>query len=106
MRTIVDQRYLEEFVGAIRRHFPGCPPQEAGTIARHACLRGSGRVGRSAAAKDFAPAAVELAVRAHVRHTQTRYDRLLARGVARDEARAEVGADLAEVMERWLLPSE
>ena len=48
--------------------FPGCPPDEARAIAEHACQENSGRVGRSAAAKEFDPAALRLAVIAHIRH--------------------------------------
>ena len=33
----------------IARLFPRCPPERAEVIARHTALRGSGRVGRSAA---------------------------------------------------------
>ena len=45
--------------------------------------------------------ALDLAVRAHVRHAHTEYDRLLGRGWERAEARAAVAAKVAEVMERW-----
>jgi len=37
-------------------------------IVVHACRRYSGRVGRSAAAKEFRVEAIDLAVRAHVLH--------------------------------------
>jgi hypothetical protein len=100
-RERADEEYLAEFARRIRLGFPGCPAEEAKAIARHACLRHSGRVGRSAAAKDFEPTAVELAVRAHVRHTHTKYDRLLASGHERDEARAAVAAATVECLERW-----
>jgi len=45
--------------------------------------------------------AVELAVRAHVRHEHTPYDELLARGVEREDARVTVRARVEEVVERW-----
>ena len=38
-------------------------------MAKHACEKYSGRVGRSAAAKSFDATAIDLAVKAHVRHT-------------------------------------
>lgn len=100
-RERADDRYREEFAERIRQEYPGCPEQEATAIAEHACEKHSGRVGRSAAARELDVTAIELAVRAHVRHVHTRYDRLLARGRERDEARAEVRLALEEVLARW-----
>lgn len=65
------------------------------------CEKYSGRVGRTAAAKQFNPQAIELAVRAHVRHQYTRYDELLAQGIDRREARGIVGCDVDEKLQRW-----
>jgi hypothetical protein len=45
-----------------------------------------------------------LAVVAHVRHTETRYDELLASGYERREARAEVKQEVEAVLERWSAP--
>ncbi len=73
--------------------------QEA--IAEHACRRYSGRIGRTAAAKDLDERALHLAVRAHVRHRETEYDRFLAQGADRESARAVVGADVERVLESW-----
>jgi hypothetical protein len=100
-RERADARYIEEFSERIRRYCPACPQQEAEAVARYACEKYSGRIGRSAAAKEFDESAMELALRAHVRHTHTEYDRLLARGWERDEARAAVAAAVAGVMDRW-----
>ena len=96
-----DQRYIEQFASAIQASYPACPGLEALAIARHACQKHSGRVGRSAAAKALDVEAVDLAVRAHVRHTHSDYDRLLARGLERLEARSAVADKVAIVMERW-----
>jgi hypothetical protein len=85
-------------VGAL---FPECPSEEQRAIAEHACEKYSGRIGRSAAAKELQASAVDLAVRAHVRHAHTGYDELLARGVAREEARASVAASVAKCLEGW-----
>ncbi len=100
-REKLDEGYLADFTHAIRVRFPGCPAREAAAIARHACLKRSGRIGRSAGAKHLDPVAVELAVRAHVRHEHTSYDRMLAEGESRQEARAAVAAATADVMEAW-----
>jgi len=61
----------------------------------------NGRVGRSAVAKDLDANAVELAVRAHVRHMHTPYDLLLARGAERFDARREVASLVDESLKRW-----
>ncbi|MCI0396535.1 MAG: DUF2293 domain-containing protein [Chloroflexi bacterium] len=74
------------------------------TCAEHACLKYSGRVGRSAAAKDFDEAAIRLAIMAHIRHRETNYHTLLARGYERWDARAEVEPAVARVMARWEQP--
>jgi hypothetical protein len=100
-RKTIDATYVEEFTAHVRRHFPGCPPQEAAEIAMHACEKYSGRIGRSASAKDFDESAVELAVRAHIRHSHTTYEWLLARGRDRDTARAEIADAVTDIVERW-----
>src|SRR5215470_11653440 len=100
-RDLEDQRYIEQFASAIQASYPACPAHEALGIARHACQKHSGRVGRSAAAKALDMEAVDLAVRAHVRHTHSEYDRLLAKGFERLEARSAVADKVAMVMERW-----
>lgn len=85
----------------IARLFPRCPAERAEAIARHAALRGSGRIGRSAAGRAAEPHAVELAVFASIRHRDTSYDDLLMSGIDRAEARDRVSADVDEVLERW-----
>jgi hypothetical protein len=42
-----------------------------------------------------------LAVLAHIRHAETRYDSLLAAGFDRWEARATVEDDTARIAEQW-----
>ncbi|RSS47926.1 DUF2293 domain-containing protein, partial [Streptomyces sp. WAC06614] len=85
-RAAEDTRFTAAFAAEIRRLFPGCPPGRALAIAAHASLRGSGRVGRTAAGRALDPYAVSVAVRAAVRHLDTEYDALLAAGVPRFEA--------------------
>jgi hypothetical protein len=100
-RIGLDREYVDEFAGRIRELFPGCPAGREQTIAEHACLKYSGRVGRSAAAKSLDEEAVRLGVIAHIRHTETNYDKLLARGYDRREARAEVRDDISKIMYAW-----
>jgi len=85
----------------IVRLLPGCPPERAQSIARHASVRGSGRVGRSAAGRALEPEALELAVAAAVRHEDTRYDELLMAGIEREAARAQVRGEVARVLDGW-----
>jgi hypothetical protein len=111
----------------ISRLFPACPRQRAEAIAAHTALRGSGRVGRSAADRaleedahvselasepiDTAASRTEptsvseeaavSAVVASVRHEDTDYDALLMAGVPREEARARIRASVDAVLDRW-----
>jgi len=101
VRERADAQYLVQFAEQIRSRYPGCPPGEAAAVAEHACEKFSGRVGRSAAAQRLDAEAVDLAVRAHVRHSHTEYDRLLGRGEDRGDARAAVAAKVEQVLERW-----
>jgi hypothetical protein len=100
-RVELDQDYIGRFALRVRELFPSCPTGIEKTIAEHACQKYSGRVGRSASAKNLDENAIELAVVAHIRHAETNYDELLAEGVERHEARALVKARIGEVMERW-----
>lgn len=100
-RAAADEAYVAAFARRVEELFPRCPPDERAEIATHACTVGSGRIGRTAAAKALDETAVTLAVRAHVRHRHTRYDSLLARGEDRADARARVHDRVEEVLDRW-----
>ena len=100
-RAELDQEYIKEFARCIRVLFPNCPKGREQAIAEHACLKYSGRVGRSAAAKSFGDETVMLAVSAHIRHRETNYDSLLARGWFRGDARAKVRDRVEGVLEKW-----
>jgi hypothetical protein len=97
----IDHRFVAEFARQIRMHFPGSPAAEAKEIAEHACRKYSGRVGRSAAAKEFDPTAIRLAVMASVPHRFTNYDELLLGGYDRYEARAMVRPEVDALLENW-----
>jgi hypothetical protein len=101
VRDQKDEAYKADFAAAIRKRYPACPAENVAEIAQHACEKYSGRVGRSAMAKDLEDTAIELAVRAHIRHRHTDYDRLLNRGIDRLDARGRVAAKLAEVEAQW-----
>ena len=100
-REDLDRKCLEEFATRLRELFPSCPAGRDREIAEHACLKYSGRIGRSASAKAMDDAAVRLAVIAHVRHRETKYDNLLARGNERWQARAAVAGAVDRVLQMW-----
>jgi hypothetical protein len=92
---------VERFAARVRELYPNCPAGRQMAIAEHACLKYSGRVGRSAAAKQLTAAAVDLAVMAHVRHAETDYDLYLAAGQDRWEARERVAPVVDRVLAQW-----
>jgi hypothetical protein len=100
-RAAEDVRFTEAFAAEIRRLFPGCPDDRARTIAAHASVRGSGRVGRSAAGRALSEEAVVSAAVASVRHMDTPYDQLLMSGVPRHEARRRISVGVEGVLREW-----
>lgn len=100
-RERTDAEYMRTFAEQIRGCYPNCPAPEAEAIAQHACQKYSGRVGRSAAARHLDPEAIRLAVAAHVRHRHSQYDKLLAQGWDRSDARQEVAGLVQGVLEGW-----
>ena len=97
----LDREYVERFAGRIRELYPRCSPGRETTIAEHACRKYSGRVGRSAAAKELDEKAVRAAVLAHIRHTETQYDELLVKGWERQEARSTVNDQVLAKLKQW-----
>jgi hypothetical protein len=100
-RQRADARLQAAMAAEIKRLFPGCPDDRASAVAAHTAVRGSGRVGRSAAGRALDPGALALAVAASVRHTDTQYDDLLMGGTDRAEARDLVRVQVDEILERW-----
>jgi hypothetical protein len=97
----IDEEYRARFAERILELFPRCPAESARAIAERACERRSGRVGRSQAAKDLDAEAVTLALRAHVRHTHSRYDELLAGGLEPADARPMVAEEIRAKLDEW-----
>jgi hypothetical protein len=100
-RAEVDQEHVDRFAARVRELYPQCPAGRETIIAEHACLKYSGRVGRTAAAKSPADETVDLAVIAHIRHVETQYDRLLQPCWDRRDARAEVAEKVHSVRAKW-----
>ena len=96
-----DQVLATRMAESIRQMFPGCPPEEARRIAAHASVRGSGRVGRTAAGRALDEEALRAAVIAAIRHRHTDYDRLLMKGWDRMDARDAVRGDIDRVLDEW-----
>ena len=96
-----DVKFQSRMTEEITRLFPGCPPSRAAAIAAHAGLRGSGRVGRSAAGRALDEDAITRAVIASVRHEDTSYDSLLMAGVPRMDARDQVRPAIDRVLAGW-----
>lgn len=100
-REELDGNYISQFATRVREFYPCCPEGCEKVIAEHACRKYSGRVGRSAAAKDLDENAVRLAVTAHVRHVETDYDDFLVSGYDRREARRRVQNEVSRVLKDW-----
>ena len=105
-RKKMDRNYVKQFAERVRELFPGCPSGREVEIAEHACLKYSGRIGRSAAAKKFDENAVQLAVIAHIRHVETEYDQLWASYNDRQYAREQVKDAIDSVLLKWKIPTE
>jgi len=103
-RAELDREYIKKFAAGIRELFPSCPQGREKVIAEHACRKYSGRIGRTASAKEFSENAIRLAVLAHVRHAETPYDELLMKGWERYEARAEIEDKLFDILSEWQEP--
>jgi len=96
-----DEKVATSLAAKILDLFPGCPPEEARTIAGHATQRGSGRVGRTAAGRRLEEESVRLAVIASIRHRHTRYDEILMESADRPWARAQVRDEINEILRAW-----
>jgi hypothetical protein len=97
----LDKIYILEFSKAIRTLYPNCPKNRENAIAQHACEKHSGRVGRTANAKQFDKAMIDLAVEAHIRHQETDYDRQFNTGKTKRLIRKNVKQDITKVLQRW-----
>ena len=104
-RERLDRDYQDRFAVRVCELFPGCPTGRDAVIAEHACLKCSGRIGRTAWAKRFDEEAVRLAVVAHIRHAETPYDELLMMGHDRWEARDIVTDKVDRILEQWEAPT-
>lgn len=100
-RAKQDKIYIKAFAKAIKTRYPNCPTGREDLIATHACEKYSGRVGRTASAKEFDEKMIDLAVEAHIRHTETNYDLQFGKGKSKKEIRTNVKFDIIKIMQHW-----
>ena len=98
---VLDKEYIKAFASELLRIFPNCPGNKAVEISNHACLKYSGRVGRTANAKNLDPGVLTLAAIAHIRHVETNYDSLLMENCDKREAREKVRTDIDAILNYW-----
>lgn len=103
-RAELDETFVDRFAARIREVFPRLVTGREQKIAEHACLKYSGRIGRSALGKNLDGQAVRLAVIAHIRHNETNYDELLGSGWERSDARGAVAEQVDAILNRWHAP--
>lgn len=101
VRAEKDKQYIADFSRAIRELYPNCPKNREVEIATHACEKYSGRVGRTAKAKEFDKKMIDLAVEAHIRHKETNYDNQFGQGKGKRQIRSEVKQDISTVLRHW-----
>lgn len=96
-----DFDFTQEFTKSVASLFPLCPEGEVSAIAEHATVRGSGRVGRRAAAKKLDDESIRLAVIAYIRHKHTFYDRLLLNRTPKKTCRKLVQPVIEKKLKSW-----
>ncbi|MBL4704415.1 MAG: DUF2293 domain-containing protein [Flavobacteriales bacterium] len=101
VRAEQDIIYIAQFAEAIRKRYPNCPKNREVLIAQHACEKYSGRVGRTANAKQFDGEMIDLAVEAHIRHKETNYDNQFNSGKTKRVIRANVKQDITVILKKW-----
>ncbi|MEV6345360.1 DUF2293 domain-containing protein [Actinoplanes sp. NPDC051851] len=104
-REAADVVFQENLATLIADLFPAIPASRAMEISLHTALRGSGRVGRSAAGRALDPDAATRAVIASIRHEDTDYDTLLMSGVPRPEARDRIRPTIDRILTAWRRPA-
>lgn len=100
-RAADDIIYVEKFSEAIKQRYPKSPKNKPVEIAQHACEKYSGRVGRTANAKQFDEEMIDRAVEAHIRHTETNYDKQFNKGKTKRAIRSDLKLDILAIMRKW-----
>jgi hypothetical protein len=95
-RDVRDQRKARL---VLSETFPSMPAASVDEVLKHAFLKGSGRVGRTATRPEKVKAT--LAVEAHIRHTHTPYEMLLRQGIDRESARESMWDSVKAMRDKW-----
>jgi hypothetical protein len=94
-----DSKLKKSFAEAVVSMYPQVPESEIPRIVDRATKKHSKRVGRTG--KLDVDTRAKLAVRAHIRHVYTSYDKLLRDGIEWEEAREKTLARIGEVAMLW-----
>lgn len=100
-RAEQDKIYIATFAESIRGRYAKMPLKREFEIAKHACEKHSGRVGRTANAKNFDIEMIDLAVEAHIRHKETNYENEFGKGLIKKEIRTKVKLDINNIKRKW-----
>lgn len=101
-REVDDLLYKQQFALEVRRQYPRMPKGREFAIVDHACEKHSGRVGRTAAAKEFSLEMIQKAVIAHIRHCETDYDDRFGKGKRKREIRDDIRPLIQKVLRSWV----
>lgn len=96
-----DEARVSELADAIRARYPGCPSADVRRIAERAAEMETDDEPDESETSKVDVEAIDNSARAQARRAHTQYDELLGRGLNRTEARAQVSAQVEEVLRDW-----
>lgn len=94
-----DTAIQEQFKKTLLKLYPRIPHNLVRGVVKHALEKHSGRVGRTETI--IMERKVLLAVHAHIRHSNTEYDKLLKGGMSKEEARKKIWPKIIKVAKQW-----
>lgn len=94
-----DQSIHDDFEAVIQREFPLMPPDSLPKVLHTALQKRKGKVGRTGTLSNRDKA--HLAVRAHIRHSETPYEQLMESGLSREQARDMVAPQVDAIAQSW-----
>lgn len=98
-----DQSIHDDFEAVTRREFPLMPPESLPMVLHMALQKRKGKVGRTGTLSSRDKA--HLAVRAHIRHSETPYEQLMESGMSREQARDMVAPQVDTIAQSWAAAS-
>lgn len=94
-----DAAIIRAAAAELDQQFPFIPATDRDNALNHGFKKHSGRVGRTNGIP--LPRKVLFAVIAHIRHKHTEYDRLLKKGLDRDDARKAIHKKMQNILGKW-----